>query len=942
MNTVLPQHRRTVLFATLLGIFVCTAWTINAVCADGEPSATHAAFDADGRTFTIQAPGFRDLKGAFSATIERDGHRTILSSKQGDVIPLGFRFPAEGIELFCRLDMSEDGSAVLLQSGVRNIGSTAFNLVTITPVALTGSVEGNSSEWLATALGESARSAPPVVAISDIQESLAVHEYGGLYRRDGTGFLFGPVGEPIAYVDATIAYGEDSVLSFVLTADMSGVRVDPGESRWAQQVTLVMALPRDALARWADWVAETHGARIASAAQSGWVGSDVGAIVDAVQTSSGRLQPAFIQIAPSSESDTPEDVAQRIRRITEVGARAGRSLSFAPSGVLLTPGADLPWDELVGRAQQAVEGGATYLNIDCTGLVPPTLSPTRKTSFETMRSGFAHLREAVGPDVYLVYGGHQPNRASVGAVDASQTGTATAREGVRQSINDVLRSYALHDRWFDVDVGVYFLETHGRWPLARTWTSMVGLSGGTALNGELWNRVDKVEKWRSVEILTPPAAERMEVPDLARRRDWPRLVGHVTRPWGEWSVALLWNPGAVEQSVELNFAEVGLRSDRRYAVWSFWDNRFLGVAEGSWSTPLLAPMTSQHLAFTELDREPERAVLIGSSLHIWCGAAEIDSATMSRSRLRLELTDAGAREGDLFIYSRWPLFLRSSTGCAVTSVEGAGENVWRVRVGERQRGVAQRIELGVLVPAHMQAWFWVLIATAFVSLMLTAWRYLVGLRLEREHALEQERTRIAGDIHDEVGANLTQISILSSLAARSATDSETARGYSREVNDVARQTIQSLEEIVWSINPKRDSLISVAHFICRRAEELMDAANVSCRNTIDVALPERQMKPRRRHGLLLAVKEALHNILKHAEASHVQVSCLMDGKVFEVSVGDDGCGYDQDALPGALGRRGNGLDNMHRRLSEIEGECIITSRLGEGTQVRFRLPMDIG
>jgi signal transduction histidine kinase len=942
MNSILPRHRRSRVFVTLLGSVVCAAWAISVVYADGARSELHAAFDADGRTFAIRAPGFRDVRGGFSATIERDGRRIILSSKRGDVIPLGFRFPLEGIELYCRLGMSEDGSAVLLQSGVRNIGSAAFDLVTVSPVTMTGLVEGNPAEWLVTALGESARSAPPVVAISDIQESLAVHEYGGVYRRDGTGFLFGPVGEPIAYVDAKIAYDEDAVLSFALTADMSGVRVDPGESRWAQQVTLVMAAPRDALALWADGVAETHGARHVFTAQSGWVGSNVGAIVDAVQASSGRLRPAVIQMTPSVVGVTSEDVAQRLRRIAAVGARSGRSLTFAPSGVLLPPGADLPWSDLIGRARQAVLEGATYINIDCAGLVPPSLSPTRKTSFETMRSGFARLREAVGPDVYLVHGGHQPDRSSVGAVDASQTGTATAREGVRQSINDVLRSYALHDRWFDVDVGVYFLETHGRWPLARTWTSMVGLSGGTALNGELWNRADKVENWRSVEILTPPAAERMEVPDLGRRRHWPRLVGHVSRPWGAWSVALLWNPGAVEQSVELNFAEVGLQSDRRYAVWSFWDNRFLGVAEGSWSTPLLAPMTSQHLAFTELDREPERAVLIGSSLHIWCGAAEIDAATMSRSRLRLDLTDAGAREGDLFIYSRWPLFLKSSTGCAVTSVEGAGENVWRVRVTERKRGVSQRIELGVLVPAHMQAWFWVLIATALASLMLTAWRYLVGLRLEREHALEQERTRIAGDIHDEVGANLTQISILSSLAARSATDSETARGYSREVHDVARQTIQSLEEIVWSINPKRDSLISVAHFICRRAEELMDAANVSCRNTIDVSQPERQMKPRRRHGLLLAVKEALHNILKHAEASHVQVSCLMNGKVFEVSVADDGCGFDQDALPGALGRRGNGLDNMHRRLSEIEGECIITSGPDKGTQVRFRLAMDIG
>jgi len=133
---------------------------------------------------------------------------------------------------------------------------------------------------------------------------------------------------------------------------------------------------------------------------------------------------------------------------------------------------------------------------------------------------------------------------------------------------------------------------------------MVGLSCGAAFTSDPWNEERFKPYWRNAEILTPPAKERTVVADLCTSKEWPRLVGRVKREWGDWTVALLWNPLEKEQKVTLDFARIGLDPGRRYAVWSFWDNRYLGVVEGSYTTPFLAASASQHLCITELPQSP--------------------------------------------------------------------------------------------------------------------------------------------------------------------------------------------------------------------------------------------------------------------------------------------------------------------------------------------------
>jgi hypothetical protein len=250
-------------------------------------------------------------------------------------------------------------------------------------------------------------------------------------------------------------------------------------------------------------------------------------------------------------------------------------------------------------------------------------------------------------------------------------------------------------------------------------------------------------------------------------------------------VALLWNPSTSERTVTLDFAKVGMHPKHRYAVWSFWDSRYLGVVQGSWTTPALGPSASQHLRFTDLDQSPEKPLLIGSSLHIYCGAAEVKRVLQRRDAMEIELTDAGARDGDLFIYSRRQPVWQAEEGCSVAEIASAGENVWRISLVGRKSGVPQRVALGILLPVSHQIWFWVLIATVVMSLLFAAWRYVIGLRLVQERLVEQERSRIARDIHDGLGVSLTQIAMQCELMEGEEDLSSPVRAH---VTEISRST----------------------------------------------------------------------------------------------------------------------------------------------------------
>ncbi|MEO5916219.1 MAG: histidine kinase [Luteolibacter sp.] len=959
-----------------LTLFLMLAMPGGAFADTTEEAPVRTVLAADGRSFTVGAPGFSEFHAGFAATIQRDGRALVIASANGERVgtakltteatPYGraemkattLRFEAERVELLFHLGQVPGGTGVLVQAGIRNIGKDPINVSFLTPLAGEFRALGNPADWLVTRLDNSVGKMPPVTPLGNIREPLNVHEYGGFYRQDGTGFLFGPVGAPLAYANARFLSGDEGKVKFDFTAEMSGVDVDPGETRWGQQVALLMEPPRPALAKWAEWVAKTHKAKTPKGAMMGWnswnllgqkvPSQDVLGVVDAVLKSEGRLVPSVIQLDDefkqlavrlADDAAPPSELSAYARQIVATGARPGLRLEFSREA---NGGKAPALADIAKVVRNAVRIGFTYLKI-----YYPTAAEQRgskQTSFEAVRAAFDNIRQAAGADTYLMSCAREPDRAAVGLVDSSRMSTEASRTTIRSAMTDALRCFQLHDRWLTIDTDPYYIGTDisnisqitGGWPLVRTWMSMVGLSCGTAITSDPLHWESFRPYWRNTEVLTPPARERTEVLDLGTGSDWPRLVGHVRRDWGDSTVALLWNPGNAERTVKLDFAEAGMDPHRRYAVWSFWDNSYLGVAEGSWTTPRLGPAGSQHLRFTELDREPSKPVLIGSNLHIYCGAAEIGNVTSLQSGMEIELTDAGAREGDLFLYSRLPPVLKAATGCTVTGIVSAGEYAWRISLRDRRRGATQRIEVGIPLPVTRQPWFWLLIAAAVAGVLLAAWRYVVSLRLEREHALEGERTRIAMDLHDELGANLAQIGLLSELARRQLDRPEQARGQLNKLFAATHEISRQLDAAVWAINPANDTLDNLVQYLCKCSQEFLSLANIRCRLAVPVELPHVALTSAQRHNLVLTVKEALHNVVRHAEATLVTIRVLLPQGLLVVEIEDDGKGLPVEKLsPGQ-----DGLGNMPKRLEQLCGRCEYFSGAdGCGTLIRLTMPL---
>jgi signal transduction histidine kinase len=207
--------------------------------------------------------------------------------------------------------------------------------------------------------------------------------------------------------------------------------------------------------------------------------------------------------------------------------------------------------------------------------------------------------------------------------------------------------------------------------------------------------------------------------------------------------------------------------------------------------------------------------------------------------------------------------------------------------------------------------------------------------LEREKALEQERSRIAKDIHDDIGASLTRI-LLHSKAARREMSGQPARLPERleAIETTAVDMTRVMDEIVWAVNPRNDTFDGLVTYLGRYAEEFLKLAGLRCRLDLPLDVPVWPVAAKVRHGLFLAFKEALNNVAKHASASVVRISVRTQDNGFELSIEDDGKGFKTEQGEQA-GR--NGLDNMRSRLAEIGGSCVIESEPGKGTLIYFRM-----
>ena len=342
-------------------------------------------------------------------------------------------------------------------------------------------------------------------------------------------------------------------------------------------------------------------------------------------------------------------------------------------------------------------------------------------------------------------------------------------------------------------------------------------------------------------------------------------------------------------------------------------------------------------ASTATNPAPFRAPVDLRSLEIHFTALSFAAPKEIHFRHRLEgfdpdwVDDAGVRSAR---YGRLP----------------AGHYRFRVAARNADGGWQEAVPFGFVVPAHIyfQPWaifLYVLAAVALVSgiVRVVSHRRLRNAltRLEQQQLLERERMRIARDMHDEMGSKLTKISFLSEHAQ---VDEASAGPLGRKLESIAqtsRDLLKTMDEIVWVVNPRNDTLENLVAYLSHYAVEYFQNTHVECELRLPPEIPHHALSSETRHNLFLTFEEALNNVLKHAAASKAKVEMTVNALEFELKVADNGRGFEVPASAANVssrgGRGGNGLKNMRQRLLAVGGECLIMSRPGAGTTVIIRI-----
>ena len=283
------------------------------------------------------------------------------------------------------------------------------------------------------------------------------------------------------------------------------------------------------------------------------------------------------------------------------------------------------------------------------------------------------------------------------------------------------------------------------------------------------------------------------------------------------------------------------------------------------------------------------------------------------------------------------------------------------RAGEDWRAKSFRILLrspGDVVILRSPPWWnvkrvlWMAGALGFLALATSAWVAVLRRqvaertqqlgkqiqerqRAERRREIEQERARVAHDLHDELGAGLTEVNMLSSLVKSPATSTEEKEQYLDDLARTAERMVTSLDEIVWAVNPRNDTVASLASYFGAYAQRLLDLASVSCGLDVAENLPDYPLDPKFRQALFLAFKEALTNVVRHADATQVWLRISVQRDQLVVEVADNGRGFDQHERNAGE----DGIVNMKERLKDLGGSCEVTGGAPQGTIVRLSAPL---
>ncbi|HEY0050835.1 MAG TPA: ATP-binding protein, partial [Pyrinomonadaceae bacterium] len=247
-----------------------------------------------------------------------------------------------------------------------------------------------------------------------------------------------------------------------------------------------------------------------------------------------------------------------------------------------------------------------------------------------------------------------------------------------------------------------------------------------------------------------------------------------------------------------------------------------------------------------------------------------------------------------------------------------------------------RVAFTIARPVWQRWWFLITAALVISFLIYAVYRYRVAQIIR----LERVRTRIATDLHDDIGSSLSKIAILSEVV-RQKSGSTDANEPLAIIADTSREMVDSMSDIVWAINPERDKLSDLIQRMRRFAEELLDAQDIGYQFFVPENLKDVALGADVRREIYLIFKECVNNLAKHSGASEAYMKVDLENESLVVEVRDDGRGFDQSAKSNgnSHGFGGNGLINMRRRAESLGGALAIDSEPGKGAKIVLRVPV---
>lgn len=234
-------------------------------------------------------------------------------------------------------------------------------------------------------------------------------------------------------------------------------------------------------------------------------------------------------------------------------------------------------------------------------------------------------------------------------------------------------------------------------------------------------------------------------------------------------------------------------------------------------------------------------------------------------------------------------------------------------------------------------WFQLLLLSVCGLVILLSLRLMGQLAFHRreQHLLREERARIARDIHDDIGARMTQLVLYGEIAQNELSGDPGTRQHLDWICEEARGLLSTMDEILWAVNPRRDTLRDFASYVCSYTQKFLKPTQIQCLFEIDPEMSSSVFDLPLRRSLLMAIKETLNNAAKHSKATELLLQIQWKGKQLIVVVKDNGKGFDATAIK--QGR--NGLTNMAQRMKELGGSCRVASQPGKGCRVEFCIPL---